>query len=426
MSVLLVEHSDSELVKSGQPWGRSLMRWGSALALAFLSGQWVDAQVMDPAQMLDRMRSNFVLESGSAIGNRIEAEVTWRLKKDGPALRSGSVVDQWQVLSDGNRYGTERFRQSPDGDRKTRIVYLDDELREFEFNLTASGETAVTGDLKIRHQFPRGPFIRLPLLDYLDRLCGPPGRAGFIYSSLRLNEELVNVDGHPCHEITGEWNGREFTFWLDPEYGYLPRQYSLQVTHSMERSGRRRGWRDPRELRLLVPPPELSQIAIPVRTEERLSAVELAQRGDRFIIATAVLDRTQLFEGGSEYSERSILNTGDYVSEARRDVNGFLEFKGLIRDGTRVEEFWPAIGATPESLQRYVLTGGQRLPASRSVKDYFGDLREDLSRLGRDFSLQNLQRIDSKFLIAVCAVAALLINGGIAYASYRKNRAKPS
>ena len=84
------------------------------------------------------------------------------------------------------------------------------------------------------------------------------------------------------------------------------------------------------------------------------------------------------------------------------------------------------IGATRESLQCYVLTGGQRLPASRSFKDYFGDLRDDLSRLGRDFSLQNLQRLDSKFLIAVCAVAALLINGGIAYASYRKNRAKPS
>lgn len=122
------------------------------------------------AEMLDRMRSNFILESGTAIGNRIEAEVTWRMKKDGPALRSGSVVDQWQVLSDGDRYGTERFRQSPDGDRKTRAVYLDDELREFEFDLTASGETAVAGELKIRHQARRGPFIRLPLLDYLDRL----------------------------------------------------------------------------------------------------------------------------------------------------------------------------------------------------------------------------------------------------------------
>jgi hypothetical protein len=53
-------------------------------------------------------------------------------------------------------------------------------------------------------------------------------------------------------------------------------------------------------------------------------------------------------------------------------------------------------------------------------------LRDDLRRLGRDFSLQNLQRIDSKFLIAVCAIAALLINGGIAYANYRKNRTKPS
>ena len=84
-----------------------------------------------------------------------------------------------------------------------------------------------------------------------------------------------------------------------------------------------------------------------------------------------------------------------------------------------------AIDAARESLQRYVLTGGQRLPASRSFKDYFGDLRDDLSR-GKDFSLQNLQCLDSKFLIAVCAIAALLINGGIAYASYRKNRTKPS
>jgi len=426
VNVFLVKRMNDGSHQEGHARLAVLARWGNVVALVFLCCFRSDAQVTEPAQMFERMRSNFLLESGASIGNRIEAEVAWRLEKDGPALRSGRVVDQWLVLSDGERYGTERFRQSPDGDRKTRTVYLDEQTREFEFDLTASGETAVAGKLNIRHQFRRGPFIRLPLLDYLDRLCGPPGRNGFDFAALTLKEAMVDVNGHPCHEISGDWNGREFTFWLDPEFGYLPRRYSIQVDHSREFSGRRRGWRDPRDLRLLAAPPELSQNTLPVRTEERLSDATLAQRNGRFIIATASLDRTQYFDGGSTYSERSVLNTGDYVSSARRDVKGFLEFDGLIRDGTQVEEFWPSTNATPESVERYTLTGGQRLPASRSFKDYLGDLREDLGRLGRDFSLQNLQRIDSKFLIAVCAIAALLINGGIAYANYRKNRTKPS
>ncbi|MBL7648597.1 MAG: hypothetical protein JNK74_20670 [Candidatus Hydrogenedentes bacterium] len=403
-----------------------LARWGNVVALVFLCCFRSDAQVTEPAQMFERMRSNFLLESGASIGNRIEAEVTWRLEKDGPALRSGRVVDQWLVLSDGERYGTERFRQSPDGDRKTRTVYLDEERREFEFDLTVSDEVAVAGKLSIRHGFGRGPYIRLPLLNYLDRLCGPPGRFGFGYKALADKGQLVEVDGHPCHEITGEWNGRIFTFWLDPEFGCLPRRYTIQVTHASEASSRRRGWRDSRDERLLAPPPVIDQNTIPVRTEELLSVTELARQSGHFVIETAVLERTQYFDGGSVCSERIILKTGDYASDGRLDIPGFLEFKGLMRDGTPVQEYWPEPGNAPDSVERYTLTGGQRLPASRSFKDYLGDLREDLGRLGRDFSLQNLQRIDSKFLIAVCAIAALLINGGIAYASYRKNRTKPS
>jgi hypothetical protein len=237
---------------------------------------------MDPMQMLESMRANFVLESGTAIGNRIEAEASWRMKEDGPALRAGSVVDQWQVLSDGERFGTERFRRSPDGDRRTRTVYQGEERREFEFDLSATGKGAVAGKLNIRHQFFFGPNIRLPLQDYLDRLCGPPGRRGFTYDSLELAMEKVPVDGHLCHEIRGSWSGRDFTFWLDPEFGYLPRKYTMKVSHGDEFSGRRRGWRNPADQRLLLPPPEIDQNVIPLRSEENLSAVEFIQRDGRF------------------------------------------------------------------------------------------------------------------------------------------------
>jgi hypothetical protein len=107
-------------------------------------------------------------------------------------------------------------------------------------------------------------------------------------------------------------------------------------------------------------------------------------------------------------------------------VKGFLDFNGLLADGTPVEETWQDGGPMSPRPERYVLSEGKKLPHYGSFKLYLSDLRDDLRRLGRDFSLQNLQRIDSKFLIAVCAIAALLINGGIAYANYRKNRTKPS
>jgi hypothetical protein len=120
------------------------------------------------------------------------------------------------------------------------------------------------------------------------------------------------------------------------------------------------------------------------------------------------------------------LQTGDYVFAGHRDVNGFLDFDGLIRNGTPVEEIWSGDPENPERVERYILFDGKKLPHYGSFKEYMSDLGNDLARLSRDFSLQNLQRIDSKFLITVCAVAALLINGGIAYANYRKNRPKPS
>lgn len=412
--------------KSGLGWIKSFGRLEVRIALLLLSCACAGAEVTDPAQMLERMRANFVFETGTSIGNRIEAEVTWRMKEDGPALRSGNVVDQWLVLSDGERFGTERYRQSPDGNRKTRNVYLAEERREFEFDLNATGEGAVAGKLGIWHQFNRGPNRRLPLQDYLDRVLGPPNRWGFMYDSLELTKEMVPIDGRPCHEIRGEWNGRDFTFWLDPDFGYLPRQYTIQVTHGSESSGRRRGWRNPSDLRLLAPPPELNQNVIPRRSEERLSAVELTQRDGRFYLGSAMLERTQHFESGATYSERAMLRTGDFVSGERRDVNAFLEFDGLLRNGTPVEEIRQGDRDNPDTVERYILSEGRKLPTYGSFSDYLIDLRQDLLRLGRDFSLQNLQRIDSKFLIAVCAVAALLINGGIAYASYRKNRAKPS
>lgn len=426
MVVFLLGRLDIVLRRSARGWIKSFGLSGVRIALGFLCCAPVGAEVTDPVQMLDRMRANFVIESGTSIGNRIEAEVTWRMKEDGPVLRSGNVVDQWHVLCEGGRYGTERYRQSPDGNRRTRSVYQGDERREFVFDLNATGEGAVAGEVSIHHQFNRGPTIRLPLQEYLDRLCGPPGRRGFGYELLESAKERVPVDGHLCHEIQGAWSGRNFTFWLDPEFGYLPRKYTINLIHRDEFSGRRSGWRNPADLRMLAPPPELSQGVAPIRSEERLSEVEIMQRDGRFYMARAVLERTQYFDGGAVYSHRAVLQTGDYVFAGHRDVNGFLDFDGLIRNGTPVEEIWSGDPENPERVERYILFDGKKLPHYGSFKEYMSDLGNDLTRLSRDFSLQNLQRLDSKFLIAVCAVAALLINGGIAYANYRKNRPKPS
>ncbi len=426
--VLLVKKLGMGMRRTQTGWLRPRGRLGVRIALGFVLCACAGAEETEPGPMLERMRANFVIESGTSIGNHIEAEVTWRMKEGGPALRSGNVVDQWHVLGEGERYGTERFRQSPDGNRRTRTVYQGGERREFEFDLNAAGEEAVTGEFHILHQFNRSPTIRLPLQEYLDRVLSPPNRGGFVllYEFLEIAEEMASIDGHPCHEIRGKWNGRNFTLWLDPAYGYLPRQYTVQVVHAAEFSGRRRGWRDPAEMRLLAPPPELGQRVIPIRSEERLSAVELMQRGGRFYMANAVLERTQYIEGGAVYSHRAVLQTGDYVFGGRRDVTGFLDFDGLIRNGTPVEEIWPGDRENPERVERYVLSDGKKLPHYGSFKEYMGDLGNDLARLSRDFSIENLQRIDSKFLVAVCAAAALLINGGIAYANYRKNRPKPS
>ncbi len=424
--MFLLERSDMGLRQCAQRWFNSFGRMGVRMYLSVLVCASAGAQVTDPAQMLERMRANFVLESGTSIGNRIEAEVTWRMKEEGPALRSGNVVDQWLVLSEGGRYGTERRRQSPDGNRRTRTVYQGDERREFEFDLNATREVAVAGKLNIRHQYYRSMEVRLPLQDYLERLCGPPGRRGFAYDSLELAKEKVSVDGHLCHEIQGSWRGRDFTFWLDPEFGYLPRKYTINVKQGDDASPRRRGWGNPADLRMLAPPPELSQNVIPIRSEERLSAVELRQGPGQFFLASGVLERTQHFEGGAIYAERAVIRTGDFISGERRDVSAFLDFEGLIRNGTPVEEIWSGEPENPERVERYILSDGKKLPHYGSFKEYMSDLGNDLTRLSRDFSLQNLQRLDSKFLIAVCAVAALLINGGIAYANYRKNRPKPS
>jgi hypothetical protein len=53
------------------------------------------------------------------------------------------------------------------------------------------------------------------------------------------------------------------------------------------------------------------------------------------------------------------------------------------------------------------------------------ELSLDLKRLATDFNLENLRQVDSMFLVAVCATLAVLINGGIAYASHRRKKAEP-
>jgi hypothetical protein len=106
------------------------------------------------------------------------------------------------------------------------------------------------------------------------------------------------------------------------------------------------------------------------------------------------------------------------------DSDDFLSFAGLLRDGTPVEE---TVGGRfePVSVNYFVFKDGVMVPSSAPVSSYFRGLWSALKTLVTDFSLENLRRVDSMFLVAVCAFAALLANGIIAYLSYCRSKARP-
>lgn len=405
---------------------RTPAAWRGLLLLAGACCQLESAQALTAPEMVDHMRRALQFFPNASLSQTVESEAAWH---NVPGSESnpyaGTVVDHWRVMTDRQRSGLERHRESPAGPSRIRTVYLQGRRQAFEFDPGVSEDSAILGRLIVRGQGPGGPYFRLPVLEYTDRILMMSGRLPMDFQQLEVADEQELVDGHLCHKVHGNWNGREFTLWLDEATDYLPRQYTIQIDFSQEEPNGRPFRSRPSDRRVLAPPVEDARLEQPLASEERLSSVVLESAGGRNYLASAVLEKTQNFSDGISYTERQSIKTDSIALQPDPETEAFVTFKGLLRDGTPVEEHQGGGPFGPEFVNYFVLANGQLVPADAPRGTYIASLWQDLSRLARDFNVENLRRVDSKFLIAVCALSALAINGGIAYAAHRRKKAKP-
>jgi hypothetical protein len=113
------------------------------------------------------------------------------------------------------------------------------------------------------------------------------------------------------------------------------------------------------------------------------------------------------------------MTTTDFVLDEAPDALEFLAFHGLLKDGTPVEERTRRHRQAPDLVKHYIWQQGDSLSAPAGSKSYWSQLWGGLNMLATDFSMENLRRVDGTFLVAVCATAALLVNGAMAYRAYR-------
>lgn len=398
-------------------------RLGICLIVA-LSCATAPGQEPTATGVVGAMMENLTFPRNASMNLKVESRGTWH---NAPAAEvapySGTLVDQWRTTSDAERYGRELLRESPAGRSQSRMVFHGSQRWTFEFDTGAPPDAAIAGRVVIRNRALRGSRWHMPIVDYFDRIFVFPGRSFDNYELLEADTTMVPIDGHPCHLVRGEWNGREFAFWLDPEFGYLPRQYTMRLLHSNEEYFGSRGAPGPVENRMLAPTEMQELLDNPIESEERLSSVDLQQVEDKYYIAAATLEKTRTYPGGVSHTEHLTFQCSDFSLAPASDANDFLSFAGLLRDGTPAEE---SVGGRfePETIKYYEFKDGELAPARLGGGVYFRELWGNLKTLATDFSLENLRRLDSMILIGICAAAALLINGAMAYAAYRKKRAK--
>lgn len=378
-------------------------------------------------EMIEHMRRAIQFFPNATLSQTVQTEASWHDKPGSKAdLSDGIVVDHWRVMTDQQRSGLERHRESPQGERRTRSVYLPGSRQVFEFGPTSAEAGSAPGQLAIRNQEIAVTYFRVPIMEYTDRILTTSGRYPMDFQDINLENEQDIVDGYPCARLSGIWYGREFTLWLDADYDYLPRKYTIRADASRQRQSFRRLGGRPADRWVFAPPPEYTGLQRPHMTEERMSSVVLERAGDRPYIASAIIEETQFYPEGISYNERQTLRTDAIALQPDPEVDAFVTFKGLLRDGTPVEVQRDGGPLGSDSVDYFVMANGEMVPSSAPKGTYVANLWRDLSRLVTDFNIENLRRIDSRFLIAVCALSAIGINGGIAYAAHRRKKTKPS
>jgi len=402
------------------------MRLGILLMALAVYGE-SHSQPATALELFDEMRESLWMPPNASLEQTVQIAVTWQgISNADIAASSGTVADHWRVLSDSERVGLERYRESPVGTSRIRTVHLPKEQQNiFTFDLDAPEGSAVVGQLSIRHRILRGPFWRTPIFDYIDTVFSMRGRYPRSFLNVKSMAEHAMIDGHSCHEVQGNWNGRDFTLWLDPEFGYLPRKYTLRADVRGELDFGNRGGPEISYERLLEAPTRGDERGRPRSREEKLTAVTLEKLDGQPYMAKATLERTMFFSRDVTYTERIEYTTDSFALAIQPDTAEFLGMDNLLVDDTPVEVLKGDIHSAERSERQYVMDEGELVPAGASFRGYFSKLALDLKRLAGDFSLENLRQVDSKFLVAMCATLALLLNGGIAYASHRRKKAEP-
>lgn len=383
-----------------------------------------NGQGRDASELLRLMTDSFGFPPNASMALKVQSNGSWRNAPEAEeAPYSGVQTDHWRITSDSERFGRELRRETLSGLSQTRVVIHSGRVWTFQFDTSAPPETEIVGRMLIRGQSFRGTRWRMPLTEYFDRAFMFSGRFFEDYQSLEVADAMELIDGHPCYVVEGEWNDREFTFWLDPEFGHLPRKYAMRLTHTREVSFGSRGGPRLADRPVIAPPALQAQLDRPIMSDERLSSVVLKNVGGTNYIASAILEKTQTYADDISRSEQLTFETSDFALSTAPDTDDFLKFAGLLRDGTPAEE---TVGGRlePTTVNYFVFKDGVLVPSSASTGSYFRDLWIGLKALAADFSLENIRRLDSMVLVAVCAGAALLINGTMAYAAYRKKRPK--
>lgn len=374
--------------------------------------------------MVESMKNSLYFPSGASLRMKVDGKSAWHNAPEAEsAPYSTTRTDEWVARSDGDRYGKEMLRTAPDTVGRWRTVYVGRQQWVFEHDLGAAPDAPVLGRLFLRSPVSRGMRWRVPLTDYLERAFVMPSRFGDMTPPMELVGNKETIDGHLCQQVRGIWNDRQVSFWLDPEYGWLPRQYAMHVDLSLL------DYEAPDTIPGGVIPPLLAPRGMerlaekPQVLDERLSGIVLERSGNFNYIARATLERTTTFAGGITHTDSLTIAVSDVKFGVEPDAGPFLTFSDVLRDGTRMEEHIGGRRFTPAFLNYYIWKQGEFLPTVAPEEAYWTRLWNDLRRLTVDFNLENLKRVDSKFLMTVCAIAALSINGAMAYIAHRNKKA---
>jgi len=267
----------------------------------------------------------------------LESTTTYHAEfRDSERVPFHKVIREEVRMRDGEReYRGQYYNEREDGalekQSEDRDFRIDATKSFFHLPFTAEGRMVyVAHSAKFEHYDPAKRSYAVKMTGKLWVDSRPVHEMLADAEEIRVQPEMVQVDGFDCYVIEGPCAGGKYKIWVDPAHGYLWRRGTLT-----------RGIGDLHHGKVLTSDPEEQNdpafpvpTAPPVATECEISGVKIREIEGRFVVVAAVQRSKSIFASGEVWESNHKFDL-DRI-EYEPDFEAMGAFCPPIKEGMRV------------------------------------------------------------------------------------------